>query len=109
MLGYYNKLSSELYDIDKYIGKSFGDVEFYRDRLVSCKGTIIEPGVGTGRILIPLMEAGLSVHGFDVSDEKLKICRRNCSGRSFNKNLFKGMMESFTLDTAYKAIIVPTG
>jgi len=109
MLGYYNKLSSELYDIDKYIGKSFGDVEFYRDRLVSCKGTILEPGVGTGRILIPLMEAGLSVHGFDVSDEMLKICRRNCAERGLSTHLFKGMMESFSLDTTYEAIIVPTG
>jgi len=27
MLGYYNKLSSEIYDIDKYIGLSFGDKE----------------------------------------------------------------------------------
>lgn len=54
MLSYYSKLSSEVYDIDKYIGLSFGDVEFYRERLASCKGNILEPGVGTGRILIPL-------------------------------------------------------
>ncbi|MFP3489011.1 class I SAM-dependent methyltransferase, partial [Staphylococcus sp. SIMBA_130] len=38
MLGYYNKISSEVYDIDKYIGLSFGDVEFYSDRLAACKG-----------------------------------------------------------------------
>lgn len=32
MLGYYSKLSSEVYDIDKYVGLSFGEVEFYSDR-----------------------------------------------------------------------------
>lgn len=78
MLGYYSKLSSEVYDIDKYIGLSFGDVEFYSDRLASCTGNILEPGVGTGRILIPLLEKGLKVDGFDVSEEMLKICRNNC-------------------------------
>lgn len=78
MLGYYNKISSEVYDIDKYIGLSFGDVEFYSDRLAACKGSILEPGVGTGRILIPLLEKGLYVDGFDVSEEMLKICRTNC-------------------------------
>ncbi|WP_342536053.1 class I SAM-dependent methyltransferase [Sporosarcina sp. FSL K6-3508] len=109
MLGYYNRLSSEVYDIDKYIGLSFGDVEFYSERLSSCKGSILEPGVGTGRILIPLLEKGLKVDGFDVSEEMLKICRHNCENRGLHPKLFEGKMESFSLDTEYEAIIVPTG
>lgn len=109
MLGYYNKLSSEVYDIDKYIGRSFGDVEFYSERLASCKGKILEPGVGTGRILIPLLEKGLKVDGFDVSEEMLKICRNNCKERGLFPKLFEGKMESVSLETKYEAIIVPTG
>ena len=109
MLGYYSKLSSEVYDIDKYIGLSFGDVEFYSDRLASCKGNILEPGVGTGRILIPLLEKGLKVDGFDVSKEMLKICRNNCEKRGLNPKLFEGKMESVSLETEYEAVIVPTG
>lgn len=109
MLGYYSKLSSEVYDIDKYIGLSFGDVEFYSDRLASCTGNILEPGVGTGRILIPLLEKGLKVDGFDVSEEMLKICRNNCKKRGLNPYLFEGKMESVSLGTEYEAIIVPTG
>ncbi len=109
MLGYYSKLSSEVYDIDKYIGLSFGDVEFYSDRLASCTGNILEPGVGTGRILIPLLEKGLKVDGFDVSEEMLKICRNNCEKRGLKPKLFKGKMESFSLDAEYEAIIIPTG
>jgi SAM-dependent methyltransferase len=109
MLGYYSKLSSEVYDIDKFIGRSFGDVEFYLDRLVSCTGKILEPGTGTGRILIPLLERGLKVEGFDVSAEMLNICRTNCEKRGLNPKLFEGEMESFSLDTKYDAIIVPTG
>ena len=109
MLGYYNKLSSEVYDLDKYIGLSFGDVEFYSERLAACKGKILEPGVGTGRILIPLLEKGLDVDGFDVSAEMLDICRNNCEQKGLQPKLFEGNMESFTLDTKYEAIIVPTG
>ena len=59
MFSYYSKLSSEVYNIDNYIGLSFGDVEFYIDRLAACHGKILEPCVGTGRILIPLLEQGL--------------------------------------------------
>ena len=109
MLGYYNKLSSEVYDIDKFIGLSFGDVEFYSERLAACEGSILEPGVGTGRILIPLLKKGLRVDGFDVSGEMLKICRNNCESRGLHPKLFEGKMESFSLDTEYEAIIVPTG
>lgn len=50
---FYGKLSSEVYHIDKYIGKSYGDVEYYDEKL---KGKILEPTVGNGRILIPLLE-----------------------------------------------------
>lgn len=109
MFSYYRNLSSELYDIDKYVGVSFGDVEYYSERLSSCTGHILEPGVGTGRILIPLLEQGLKVDGFDVSDEMLKICRSNCEKRGLNPTIFEGKMESVSLDTEYEAIIVPTG
>lgn len=109
MLSYYNKLSSEVYDIDKYIGHSFGDVEFYSERLATCEGKILEPAVGTGRMLIPLLEKGLRVDGFDISEEMLKICRHNCERRGLHPKLFESKMESFSLDTAYEAIIVPTG
>ena len=109
MLSYYSKLSSEVYDIDKYIGLSFGDVEFYSERLADCQGKILEPGVGTGRILIPLLERGLDVDGFDVSTEMLDICQTNCDQRGLQPNIFEGKMESFSLDEKYEAIIVPTG
>jgi SAM-dependent methyltransferase len=109
MLNYYGKLSSEVYDIDKPIGHSFGDVEFYMDRLESCKGPILEPATGTGRILIPLLEKGLNVDGFDSSKDMLKICENNCRKRNLNPKLFEAKMESFSVDTKYDAIIVPTG
>lgn len=109
MLNYYGRLSSEVYDIDKPIGHSFGDVEFYMNRLKNCKGNILEPGTGTGRILIPLLEKGLNVEGFDSSKDMLSICKSNCQKRGLHPKLFEGKMESFSLDIKYDAIIVPTG
>lgn len=109
MFGYYNKLSSEVYDMDKYIGLSFGDVEFYADRLADCEGAILEPGVGTGRMLIPLLDRGLNVTGFDASQEMLHICRLNCETRGLNPTLFEGQMETFSTGAQYEAIIIPTG
>ena len=35
---------------------------------------ILEPGVGTGRIALPLVERGYQVTGLDISEEMLKVC-----------------------------------
>ena len=109
MLSYYGRLSSEVYDIDKPIGHSFGDVEFYIDRLSLCRGHILEPATGTGRMLIPLLEKGFTVDGFDSSKDMLNICRDNCRKRGLTPKLFEGKMEFFIQNTRYDAIIVPTG
>lgn len=109
MLGYYSRLSSEVYDLDKPIGSSFGDIEYYLERLASCKGRILEPATGTGRLLVPLLEKGFAVDGFDVSDEMLEVCRANCKERGLAPNLFNAKMESFSIEAKYAAIVIPTG
>ncbi len=48
----YGKLAAWVYHLDKPIGHSFGDLEYYRERLAGCTGAILEPATGNGRILI---------------------------------------------------------
>ena len=108
-LGSYGELATEVYDIDKPIGRSFGDVEFYLERLRSCAGGVLEPAVGTGRVLIPLLEAGLSVEGVDNSPEMLAICRARCAERGLEPVLLERDMRSLSLPERYEAIIVPAG
>jgi SAM-dependent methyltransferase len=108
-LGSYGKLATEVYDIDKPIGRSFGDVEFYLERLRSCAGEVLEPAVGTGRVLIPLLEAGLTVEGVDNSPEMLAVCRARCAERGLDPVLYESNMSSLSLARRYEAIIVPAG
>ncbi|CAM5460619.1 hypothetical protein LSPH24S_00449 [Lysinibacillus sphaericus] len=84
----YHSISAEVYNLDKPIGTSFGDVEYYSDRLQHVKGKILEPAVGTGRILIPLLEQGFAIEGFDLSEEMLDYCRGNLLKRHRKKQLF---------------------
>jgi SAM-dependent methyltransferase len=89
-LSSYGMLATEVYDIDKPIGHSFGDVEFYLGRLRSCTGRVLEPAVGTGRMMIPLLEAGIKVEGVDNSPEMLAICRARCAERGLEPALYEG-------------------
>ncbi len=109
MADLYGKLSSEVYGIDKYIGKSYGDVEYYYERLKGIKGKILEPAVGNGRILIPLLEKGLDIEGFDFSDEMLELLHKNCKERGIHTKIYKLDMSNFFIEQKYKAVIVPTG
>jgi SAM-dependent methyltransferase len=105
----YGTLASWVYDLDKPVGRSFGDVEFYCNRLQKSKGPILEPGVGTGRILIPLLEAGLAIEGFDASENMLNYCRRQCRARGLDARLQLQRFEDFAYEQKFEAIIVPVG
>ncbi|QBJ98565.1 class I SAM-dependent methyltransferase [Rhodococcus sp. ABRD24] len=105
----YGPLATLAYELDKPIGTSFGDVEFYSSRLHGVTGRVLEPAVGTGRILIPLLEQGLSVRGYDTSATMLEQCRTNCARYGLTADVVEGDMTSYRDEHAYEAIVIPTG
>jgi SAM-dependent methyltransferase len=105
----YGTLATEIYEQDKPVGHSFGDVEEYRRLLDGVTGRILEPAVGTGRMLIPLLESGLDVEGYDTSPEMLGVCLAHCRERNLNPVLHQADMTTFVRPGAYAAVIVPTG
>jgi SAM-dependent methyltransferase len=105
----YGPLASEIYELDKPIGHSFGDVEYYTRSLSGVSGRILEPATGTGRILIPLLEAGHEVEGLDISPDMLAICRQHCRDRGLNPVLLDADMTTFVRPATYEAVIIPTG
>jgi SAM-dependent methyltransferase len=51
------------------------DVEFYVAEAKADGGPIVELGVGTGRIALPIASAGIEVIGVDSSEGMLAVCR----------------------------------
>ena len=105
----YATLAARVYHLDKAIGRSFGDLEFYAERLAGETGPILEPAVGNGRALIPLLEAGLAVSGFDASPEMLDICRAECAARGLDPALELAFFQDFEVSEPQAAIIIPAG
>ncbi|WP_274629113.1 class I SAM-dependent methyltransferase [Arvimicrobium flavum] len=105
----YGTLASWVYNLDKPVGCSFGDVEYYRARLASCQGPVLEPAVGNGRFLVPMLEAGLAVEGFDPSEEMLAHCRSHEKVRAFDESLTCQRFETFSYDRRFEAIVIPLG
>ncbi|MEM5018459.1 class I SAM-dependent methyltransferase [Metabacillus indicus] len=109
MFSQYSKLATEVYDIDKPVGHSFGDLEFYRERLREVQGRILEPGAGSGRVYIPLLEDGFAIEGIDTSAHMLDSCRKRCEERGLRPVLTEASMSEFKLPGKFDAIILPAG
>ena len=105
----YQKLSSLVYVIDKPIGKSFGDIEFYDAVLTPIKGKILEPACGNGRIIVPLFNNGHDIEGFDASVDMLHHLKTHCDETNLPLPYWVDTMESFTSKTQYEAVILPAG
>ncbi len=105
----YGSLASWVYDLDKPVGHSFGDLDFYANRLGAITGPILEPAVGNGRVLIPLRERGFEVVGFDASEDMLARCRAYCKARGLAPPLSRQRFEDFAYPEPFAAIIIPAG
>lgn len=109
MLTAYGPLCTEVYDITKPIGGHYPDVPYYIRHLSKLGGRILEAAVGTGRLFIPLLEAGLNVEGIDPSQEMLACCQRHCAQRDLKPVLHHGAMENLDLSGKFNAIVVSYG
>ncbi|XEC94311.1 class I SAM-dependent methyltransferase [Paenibacillus tarimensis] len=106
----YGQLCTEVYDLTKKIGQSIGgDIEYYREKLKHCKGRILEAMVGSGRVIIPLLESGLVVDGVDYSPQMLASCHKRCEERGLKPDLYEADLQELSLPHKYEAIIIPGG
>jgi len=55
------------------------DVGFYVEEAVGSGGPVVELGVGTGRIAVPVAKAGVPVIGIDSSAAMLDVCRERAA------------------------------
>src|SRR5439155_22756450 len=55
------------------------DVEFYVAEAVRSGGPVLELGVGTGRIAVPIAQAGLRIGGVDSSEGMLAVPREQAA------------------------------
>lgn len=70
---------------------------------------MLEAAVGTGRLLVPILQAGLHVEGIDSSAEMLTYCRRNCTVAGVEATLHCGALETMDLRHRYAAIVISLG
>jgi ubiquinone/menaquinone biosynthesis C-methylase UbiE len=88
-----------------------GDIAFYVEEATASGSPVLELGCGTGRILIPVAEAGIAVIGLDASSDmlgiarmKLAACRSDVQRRA---QLVHGDMREFQLSEQFTLVTIP--
>lgn len=96
---------SVLYDI--FNANCVEDIEMYK---TMCDNTaqILELGIGTGRLAIPLAQSGLQVVGIDNSSEMLSILERKIQLEKIkNISFYKQDMRSTSINSKFNTILCP--
>ncbi len=104
----YRALCTEYYELDKPTAPEDA-LECYLHYAKDANGPILEPMCGTGRFLIPLLELGYAVTGFDYSPYMLNVCRKKCEERRLLTNLQVATFETFSMPGSYNLIFIPSG
>ncbi len=98
----------ELRDLD--FGDFADDLAFYENLARHAEGSILELGVGTGRVAIPLAEQGFDVWGIDSSEAMLDRARTKASPEVAGRlRLEPGDNRDFHLDHEFELIFAPYG
>lgn len=90
---------AEYYDQDHDMR---ADIPFYLGLARQCGSPVLELACGTGRVLIPLAEAGFEMWGIDLSENMLAVCRAKVEQRRLASRVHLSLADMATFDLPRK-------
>lgn len=97
-----------LYEVDKSAANK-KELEFYLSFVKDQDMKVLEPMCGNGRMLIPFMQNGIDIEGFDISKEMLKACVEKAERLNLKPNVWYQDIGNFKNSNKYDLIIIPFG
>jgi SAM-dependent methyltransferase len=83
------------------------DVGFYVDEAKRSGGPIVELGVGTGRIAVPIAAGGIQVIGIDASQGMLEVARERAELAGVSLDLRYGDLRDPPVEGTFPLVICP--
>ena len=91
---------------DSYV-RWTGDIAFFLREAQQAGGPVLELMAGTGRVSLPLLEAGVELTCVDSSPEMLAILRRKLTAKGLSAECVMQQVQELTLPRQYALIILP--
>jgi len=94
----------DFYDV-LFAGLDYG-IDFYVGLAQGAKGPILDIACGTGRVLLPCVQAGAEGDGLDLFAPMLATCRRKADALGLTVGLHQGDMADFRLPRKYALVMI---
>jgi Methylase involved in ubiquinone/menaquinone biosynthesis len=107
-MSYYGELCTRIYEIDKSLA-SGKELDFYLSFADNKDIRVLEPMCGNGRMLIPFMQQGISIEGFDISEDMLQACREKGDKLNLKPHVYFQKIEEFFSPSSFDLIMIPFG
>jgi len=104
----YGPLSAAFYDADKPVAGE-AEIAWYASRLPRDAGTLLEAMCGSGRLLLPLAQAGFKLHGVDSSAAMLASCEARLRAAGQSPVLFRQDIAGLNVPFRYAAAFIAAG
>jgi SAM-dependent methyltransferase len=102
----YPEFFARFYDIIYHYSRDGVDNRFYLDRIREAKGSVLETGVGTGRLFTEALSSGADIYGIDISPSMIGICKNKLSIREQERISLQNITD-FRSDRKFNLIIAP--
>jgi SAM-dependent methyltransferase len=105
-----SKLPSTYDDGDVYdlVGKDIPyGLDFYVALAREAKGPVLDIACGTGRILLPCLQAGVDIEGLDLFEPMLNTLRAKAAALGLSPQLHQADMSDFALPRRFALIMIP--
>ncbi|MEQ9669213.1 class I SAM-dependent methyltransferase [Coleofasciculus sp. G2-EDA-02] len=95
---------AELYDI--YVQSDI-DISFFIRETRKVSGQVLELMAGTGRVSIPLLEAGVSLICVDASEQMLAVLQKKLAQKGLSARIQQADVRELDLEECFELAIIP--
>jgi SAM-dependent methyltransferase len=81
--------------------------DFYVGLARAANGPVLDIACGTGRILLPCLQAGVDIEGLDLFEPMLKTLRAKAAALGLSPRLHRADMSDFSLPRQFRLIMIP--
>lgn len=82
------------------------EAPFFQREIAHFGQPALDLGCGVGRLLLPLLRAGVDIDGCDISGDMLRHCRNKAASQGLEPRLYQQPMHAFDLPRKYRTIYI---
>jgi len=81
--------------------------DFYMKLAREAKGPVLDVACGTGRILLPCLQAGVDIEGVDLFEPMLKTLRNKAAALGLTPRVYQADMSEFSVPRRFALVMIP--